>query len=82
MQKDYITERLKFLTEFFRLCWLPALGAGRGSISLLVGSFDFRRYAWAGAGLGLTLVFLALLWHTHRKMMQLWKELRTIGEKS
>ena len=25
MQKDYITERLKFLTELFKLCWLSVL---------------------------------------------------------
>jgi hypothetical protein len=81
MQKDYITERLKFLTEFFKLCWLSVLGVGGGSGSLLLGPFDFQRYAWAGTGLGLTLVFLALLWHTHRKMMQLWTELKTIGDK-
>ncbi len=24
VQKDYIIERLKFLTEFFKLCWLDA----------------------------------------------------------
>jgi hypothetical protein len=82
MQKDYITERLKFLTEFFKLCWLSILGAGGGSVSLLLGPFDFHRYAWAGAGLGLTLAFLALLWHTHRKMTRLWAELNALGGKS
>jgi hypothetical protein len=80
VQKDYITERLKFLTEFFKLCWLSILGVGGGSVSLLLGPFDQRRYAWASAGAGLTLVLLALLWHNHRKMQRLWVELAKIGD--
>jgi hypothetical protein len=51
MQKDYLTERLKFLTELFKLCWLSIVGVTGASISILVGSFDLVRYAWAGAGL-------------------------------
>jgi hypothetical protein len=76
VQKDYLTERLKFLTEFFKLCWLSVLGVGGSSVSLLLGPFDFRRYAWASAGGILTLVLLALLWHNHRKMQKLWAELQ------
>jgi hypothetical protein len=82
MTKDFITERLKFLTEFFKLAWLSILGVGGGSVSLLLGPFDLRRYAWAGAGLILTLGLLVLLWHNHRKMKKLWADLEKIGEKS
>jgi hypothetical protein len=49
MHKDYITERLKFLTELFKLCWLSILGVGGGAISLLSGPFDRWRYGWASA---------------------------------
>jgi hypothetical protein len=76
VQKDYITERLKFLTELFKLCWLSVLGVGGGAISLLSGPFDRWRYGWASAAAVLLLFLLALLWHTHRKMNQLWTELR------
>ena len=76
MQKDYITERLKFLTELFKLCWLSVLGVGGGSVSVLIGPFEFKRYAWAGGGLILTLLLLTVLWHTHRKMYELWAELQ------
>jgi hypothetical protein len=76
MQKDYITERPKFLTELFKLCWLSVLGVGGASISILVGPFDLLRYAWAGGGLVPTLFLLTVLWHTHRRMHQLWAELQ------
>jgi hypothetical protein len=79
VQRDYITERLKFLTELFKLCWLSVLGVGGGSVSLLLGPFDLKRYTWAGGGLVLTLLFLTVLWHTHRKMLQLWMELQKGG---
>jgi hypothetical protein len=82
MTKDYVTERLKFLTEFFKLCWLSVLGVGGGSVSLLLGPFDLRRYAWAGAGLVLTLVLLGLLWHNPHKMQRLWTDLNKIGGNS
>jgi hypothetical protein len=76
MHKDYITERLKFLTELFKLCWLSILGVGGGAISLLSGPFDRWRYGWASAAAALLLFLLALLWHTHRKLNLLWTELR------
>jgi hypothetical protein len=77
MQTDYITERLRFLTEFFKLCWLSILAVGGGAVSiLLVGPWDRWRYGWAGAGVGLGLLLLGLLWHTHRKMLRLWAELQ------
>jgi hypothetical protein len=76
MQRDYITERLKFLTELFKLCWLSILGIGGGTIGLLSGPFDRWRYGWASAAAALLLFLLALLWHTHRKMNLLWDELK------
>lgn len=79
MEKDYITERLKFLVEFFKLCWLSVFLVGGGTVSLLLGEFTPKRMVWIGAGALLTLVLLILLWHNHQKMLQLWEELCTGG---
>ncbi|MGH7966290.1 MAG: hypothetical protein ACRERD_31445 [Candidatus Binatia bacterium] len=77
MQKDYVTERLNFLTEFFKLCWLSIFAVGGASVSiLLVGPWDRWRYAWASAGFGVGLLLLVVLWHTHRQMLRLWAELQ------
>ena len=76
VQKDYITERLKFLIEFFKLCWLAIFAVGGASVSLVLGPFDVQRWAWAGAGITLTFILLLLVWHTHRKMLRLWVELQ------
>jgi len=61
VQKDYITERLKFLTEFFKLCWLSVFAAGGGSVGLLLGPLDAVRYVLTSAGGILTLALLTLL---------------------
>ena len=36
MPKEYLTERLKFLTEVYKLAWLSILATTGGSVSLLV----------------------------------------------
>ncbi len=79
MQKDYITERLKFLIELFKLCWFAIFAVGGASVSLVIGQFDFQRWAWAGAGAMLVLVLLVLVWHIHSKMLRLWSELQKGG---
>jgi len=75
VQKNPVSERLKVLTDFFRLCWLAIFGVGGGSLSILLGPFALRRYVWAGTGIVVMLALRALLWQTHRKMQQLGKEL-------
>jgi hypothetical protein len=40
VQKDYITERLRFLVELFKLCWLSVLGVGGGTAGLLSSPYD------------------------------------------
>jgi len=76
VQKDSVSERLKVLTDFFKLCWLSIFGVGSGSLSILLGPFSLRRYVWAGTGIMVMLALRALLWQTHRKMHQLGKELQ------
>jgi hypothetical protein len=61
VQKEFYTERLKFLTEVFKLAWLSILGVGGGSVGLLLGPYDPVCCAWAGAGIILVLVFMIIL---------------------
>lgn len=75
MSKEYYTERLKFLTEVFKLAWLSILGVGGGSVGLLLGPYDPVRYAWAGAGIILVLVFMIILWQTYKHMRSIWVHL-------
>ena len=75
MQKEYYTERLKFLTEVFKLRWLSILGVGGGSVGLLLGPYDPVRYTWAGAGVIVILAFVAVLRQTYRSMKRLWTQL-------
>ena len=79
MEKDYITERLKFLIEFFKLCWLSIFAVGGGMVSMFVVQGNPYRYAFVSAGGIVMLALLALLWHNHRKMQRLWAELRKGG---
>lgn len=76
MQKDYITERLKFLVESFKLCWLSIFAVGGGTVSVFVLQGNPYRYPLVSAGGIVMLALLALLWHNHRKMQGLWEELR------
>ena len=75
MQKEYYTERLKFLTELFKLAWLSILGTGGGAVSLLLGPYDPVRYAWAAAGIVAIVAFVIVLWQTYRSMKRLWTQL-------
>lgn len=75
MQKEYYTERLKFLTEVFKLAWLSILGVGGGAVSLLFGPSDPIRYTWAGAGIVGVLAFLIVLWQVYKSMKRLWSHL-------
>jgi hypothetical protein len=75
VQKEYYTERLKFLVEVFRLAWLSVLGVGGGSAGLLFGPYDPVRSMWAGAGIVLILVFLVILWQTYKGMKRIWADL-------
>jgi hypothetical protein len=80
VQKDFVSERLQVLTEFFKLCWLSIFGVGSGSLSILLGPFALRRYAWAGTGIVLMLALRVLLWHARGKIQRLREELHRIGE--
>ena len=80
VQQNSVRERLKFLTECFKLCWLSIFGVGSGSLCLLLGPFALRRYAWAGTGIVVMLGLRALLWQTHKKMQQLGEELQRSAE--
>ncbi len=55
------------------------VAVGGASVSLVIGQFDFQRWAWAGAGAMLVLALLVLVWHTHSKMLHLWSELQKGG---
>jgi hypothetical protein len=50
VQKDYITERLKFLTEFFKLCWLSIFAVGGGTVSVFLVQGNPYRDALVSAG--------------------------------
>jgi hypothetical protein len=80
VQKDSVSERLKFLTKFFKFCWLSIFGVGSGSVSILLGPFALRRYAWAGTGILLMLALRVLLWHTDGKIQRLGNDLKGSGE--
>ena len=64
MQKEYYTERLKFLIEVFKLAWLSILAVGGGSAGLLIGPYDPARYLGAVAGVVAMLAFVVVLWQT------------------
>jgi hypothetical protein len=75
VSKEYYTERLKFLTELFKLAWLSVLGTGGGAASLLLGPYDPVRYTWAAAGIVAIVAFVIVLWQTYRSMKRLWTHL-------
>jgi len=49
-QKDALTERLKYLTEVFRVAWVFLLATGSGTVGFWLGPRDFWRSVFAVTG--------------------------------
>jgi len=56
-EERYLTERVKYYTEAFRLLWISVLAIGGGSIGLLLGERTSVRVILALAGLFLVVYF-------------------------
>ena len=68
---DKDAERLKFEMEVLKFTSLLMVGAGGGSISLMLGEPTFLRLALAGLGLLSTLLLGIVCWRQYRRIQRL-----------
>jgi hypothetical protein len=78
MQKEYLTERLKYLTEVFRLVWVSVLAIGGGTAGLWLGPHDFWRSAFTVAGVVVLGVLVGMGFRLDRAMKQVLTQLREL----
>jgi hypothetical protein len=74
--KEYLTERLKFLTEVYKLAWLSILATTGGSVSLLVGQPGPWKNGLVVLGVVVNVALAGVLWYTHQQMQRLWTDLK------
>lgn len=72
---DKEAERLKFETEVLKFTSLLMVGAGGGSISLMLGDPTLLRLALASAGFCLTLILGVVSWRQYRRIQRLIEQL-------
>ena len=70
-------ERIKLYTEAFRLLWISGLTVGSGTVGLLLGEVTVKRWLFALAGAGLTIVCGETLRRVYRSIQ---KEIQNLKE--
>jgi MFS family permease len=75
MQKEYLTERLKYLTEIFRLVWISVLAVGGGTVGLWLGPHDFWRSVFTVGGVITVVVLVGIGLRLDRAMKQVLTQL-------
>lgn len=56
------------MTEMLRLVWLSLLAVGSGTVGLLLGELDTRRFLFAAAGVVVFASFLVFIGHLIRRL--------------
>ncbi|MBI3300884.1 MAG: hypothetical protein HYZ72_02230 [Deltaproteobacteria bacterium] len=75
MIKEAVTERLKYLTEVFRVVWVFLLATVSGTIGLWLGPHDFWRYVFTGAGVVTIVVLAVVIGVIHKQVQKLLAKL-------
>jgi hypothetical protein len=78
MQKEYRTERVKYLTEIFRLVWISVLAVGSEMVGLWLGPHDFWRSIFTVGGVITTVVLVGIGLRLDRAMKQVLTQLREL----
>src|SRR5262245_58077211 len=78
MQKEYLTERLKYLTEIFRLGWVSILAVGSGTVGLWLGPHDFWRSIFTAAGVVALVVLVGMGIRLDSAIKQVLTQLREL----
>ena len=75
MVKEAVTERLKYLTEVFRMAWVFLLATVSGTIGLWLGPHDFWRSVFTGAGVAAIMVLVIVIRAIHKRVQKLLAQL-------
>ncbi len=78
MQKEYLTERLKYLTEVFRLVWISILAVGGGTGGLWLGPHDFWRLMFTVGGVVGTVALIEIERRLDRAIKQVLTQLQEL----
>lgn len=77
-EKDKLTEQIKFSTEMLRLTWLSLLAVGSGTVGLLLGELEARRFYFAAVGIGVMVLFAVFIAHLARRIKSNIKQLTEV----
>jgi membrane protein YdbS with pleckstrin-like domain len=77
-QKEALTERLKYLTEVFRVAWVFLLATGSGTVGLWLGPRDFWRSVFAVTGVVVIVVLVLVIGTVHRRIQRLLTRLEDL----
>jgi membrane protein YdbS with pleckstrin-like domain len=77
-QKEALTERLKYLTEVFRVAWVFLLAVGSGTVGLWLGPRDFWRSVFAVAGVVVIVILVLAIGTVHRRIQRLLTRLEDL----
>ncbi len=78
-EERYLSEKVKYYTEVFRLVWVSILAIGGGSIGLLVGERTNDRVMVGLVGLFLVMFLLEMLRRLNRQIRALLNRLAEVA---
>ena len=71
-------ERLKYLTEVFRVAWVFLLAVGSGTVGLWLGPRDFWRSVFAVTGVIVIVILGFVIGTVHRRIQRLLTSLEEL----
>ncbi len=77
-QKEALTERLKYLTEVFRVAWVFLLAVGSGTVGLWLGPRDFWRSVFAVTEVVVIVILGFVIGTVHRRIQRLLTSLEEL----
>lgn len=74
--KEYLTERIKYLSDALKLACVFLIAIGGGTASLLLGELSRTKTTFAAAGIGSILLLVAYVLSLDRKIRSFIEKLR------
>jgi hypothetical protein len=79
-EKEYLTERIKYLSDLLKLSCVFLIAIGSGTIGLFLGKLSPIRMLLAVAGTGLIIAFVAACWQIDLRIRKLMERLKEVPE--
>lgn len=76
--KDYLTERIKYLSDALKLACIFLIAIGGGTIGLLLGELKGMKTAFAAVGIGSIVILVMYILTLDREIRSLIKKLTDV----